>query len=262
MFNEHDLANRLSGRLVGNRVHFLKKVDSTNIYASGLAKAGAPEGTVVIADCQTKGKGRMNRVWQSPPGRNIYTSIVLRPSIETAMAPKITLVAGVAVAGLLSEYCPEGVTLKWPNDVQIGGKKICGILTEMKTSGGKVDFVIVGIGINIRMKKKDFHGEFRDNSTSLIEEVGRDISRSDLTVELYGFMERWYKEFLAVGFGPIKDEWLKYAGIIGKDIKVVLRDDIQEGKAVGIDDYGALLIFDEKDKIKRVIAGDVSLVEN
>ncbi|MDO9528233.1 MAG: biotin--[acetyl-CoA-carboxylase] ligase [Syntrophales bacterium] len=262
MLNEHDLANRLSGRLIGNRVHFLKEVDSTNIYASRLAVAGAPEGTVVIADCQTKGKGRMDRVWQSPPGSNIYTSIILRPSVETAMAPQITLVAGVAVAGFLSEYCPEDVTLKWPNDVQIGGKKICGILTEMKTSSGKVDFVIVGIGINVRIKKEDFHKEFRDNSTSLIEEVGRDISRFDFTIRLYGSLEKWYKRFLSEGFGPIRDEWTKYAGIIGKDIKVVLRDDIQAGKAVGIDEYGALLIFDEKEKIKRVIAGDVSLVEN
>jgi BirA family biotin operon repressor/biotin-[acetyl-CoA-carboxylase] ligase len=262
MFNEHNLANRLSGRLIGERVHFLKEVDSTNIYASRLARAGAPEGTVVIADCQTKGKGRMDRVWQSPPGSNIYTSIILRPSIETAMAPQITLVAGVAVAVFLSEYCPEDVTLKWPNDVQIGGKKISGILTEMKTSGGKVDFVIVGIGINVMMKKEDFHREFRDNSTSLSEELVRDISRFDFTIRLYDSLEKWYKEFLSGGFGPIRDEWIKYAGIIVKNIRVVLRDGVQTGKAVGIDEYGALLIFDEKEKTKRVIAGDVSLVEN
>jgi len=112
------------------------------------------------------------------------------------------------------------------------------------------------------MKKEDFHKEFRDNSTSLSEEVGRDISRFDFTIRLYDSLEKWYKKFSSEGFGPIRDEWTKYAGIIGKNIRVVLRDDIQAGKAVGIDEYGALLIFDEKEKIKRVIAGDVSLVEN
>ncbi|MBE9547384.1 MAG: biotin--[acetyl-CoA-carboxylase] ligase [Proteobacteria bacterium] len=259
MFNEHDIADRLSGRLIGNRVHFLREVDSTNIYASRLAMEGAPDGTVVIADCQTKGKGRMGRVWQSPPERNIYTSIILRPAIEPAVAPQITLVTGVAVAELFSEYCPKDVTLKWPNDVQIKGKKVCGILTEMRTSGEKIDFVIVGIGINIGMKKEEFHEEFRDSSTSLSEEVGTDISRLDFAVKLYASFERWYERFLSEGFIPVKDAWMKYSGIIGKDIKITLRDDIQAGKAVGIDEYGALLILNGKNRTRRIMAGDVSL---
>ncbi len=258
-FNEHDIADRLSGRFIGNRVHFLREVDSTNIYAFKLAREGAPDGTVVIADCQTKGKGRMSRTWQSPPGRNIYTSIILRPSVEPAVAPQITLASGVAVAELLSEYCPADVTLKWPNDVLIKGKKACGILTEMRTAGEQVDFVIVGIGVNIGMKKDEFHEEFRDSSTSLNEEVGKNVSRLDFAIRLYESLEKWYNKFLSEGFSPIKDEWLKYSGIIGKNIKVALRDDIQVGEAIGIDEYGALLILNGEKRTRRVIAGDVSL---
>src|SRR5512136_1273487 len=129
-FNERTLADRLSEKRIGNYIRFFEEIESTNDAAFRLAESGVPEGTVVIADCQTKGKGRLKRQWQSPPGCNIYTSIVLRPAIDPVFAPQITLMTGVAVADLLSGYCPENVTLKWPNDVQIRGKKICGVLTE------------------------------------------------------------------------------------------------------------------------------------
>ena len=159
MIEEQRLRKSLSGRLVGQNVIYLKTVDSTNECAFGLAKNGVSEGTVVIlADEQTRGKGRLQRVWQSPPGLNIYTSVILRPPIKPAVAPRITLMAGVAVAELLSQCHVKGVSLKWPNDVQIGGRKVCGILTEMKVIGDRVDFVIVGIGLNVNMRKEDFHG--------------------------------------------------------------------------------------------------------
>ena len=147
-FNEQNLAVRLSGKRIGSNIHFFTEVESTNDVLLKLARGGAPHGTVVIAESQTKGKGRLSRQWQSPPGCNIYASIALRPSIKPVYAPQITLMAGVAVADLLSGYCTGGITLKWPNDVQIGGKKVCGILAEMSASDeGRVDFIVVGIGI-------------------------------------------------------------------------------------------------------------------
>lgn len=261
-FDEQKLAGRLSGRFIGREVYFLREVDSTNIYALNLARKGAPEGVVVIADCQTNGKGRLGRKWQSPPGKNIYTSIILRPSIDPSVAPQITLIAGVAVARLLSLYCPGDVALKWPNDVQIRGKKICGILTEMRMRSGRVDFVIVGIGINIGMKKEEFSEELKDCATSLIEETGKNISRFDFAVGLYDSFETWYKNFLSGGFNPIREEWLKYSCIIGKNMRISLMTGLEEGKAIGIDDQGALLIFDEEKGTKRIIAGDVSLMED
>ncbi|HVO67447.1 MAG TPA: biotin--[acetyl-CoA-carboxylase] ligase [Syntrophales bacterium] len=261
-FNERNLADRLSEKRIGNNIQFFKEVESTNDVASRLAKSGAPEGTVVIADCQTKGKGRLKRQWQSPPGCNIYTSIVLRPAIDPMFAPQITLMTGVAVADLLSVYCPENVTLKWPNDVQIRGRKVCGILTEMSASAAKgVDFIIVGIGINVNIERVDFDESFRDIATSLKEEAGSEISRLDLTVKLFDNLENVYTRMLAEGFGFLKDMWLRYSDMVGKRIQVVFNDDVQAGEVLGIDDFGALIIADENDVIRRVMAGDASIVK-
>ena len=261
-FNEQNLAIRLSGKRIGNNIHFFTEVESTNDVLFKLARDGAPHGTVVIAECQTKGKGRLNRQWQSPPGCNIYASIALRPAMEPVYAPQITLMTGVAVADLLSEYCPGAVTLKWPNDVQIRGKKVCGILAEMSASErGGVDFIVVGIGINVNIRKKDFDESIRNMATSLAEEAGHDISRLDLTVKLFDRFDDLYIRLLDSGFGSIKGAWLLYCDMVGKQARVIFKNDIESGKVLGIDDYGALVISDEKGVIKRLIAGDASVVK-
>ncbi|MEQ8254235.1 MAG: biotin--[acetyl-CoA-carboxylase] ligase, partial [Smithellaceae bacterium] len=132
-WNEDFLRKSLTGKLIGHKLYYVPQTGSTNDDAYLLGVEGMPEGTVVLADSQTSGKGRMARVWHSPAGSNIYTSIVLRPSLQPADAPQISLVAGVAVAELLEGYCSGRVELKWPNDVLVGGRKICGILAQMKT---------------------------------------------------------------------------------------------------------------------------------
>lgn len=258
--SDDDLSTITAGGTIGREIFFLHEVDSTNIYASKLARDGMPEGVVVIADCQKRGKGRLNRVWQSPPGKNIYTSIILRPSITPHFAPQLTLTAGVAVAELLSQYCPGTVMLKWPNDVQINMKKICGILTEMRIKHGKIDFIIVGMGININMRKEEFQEEFRESSTSLKEETGKLISRIDFANKIYRTFENWYKTYLDEGFGPIREAWLGYSGILNKNITVNYKHEVHHGVVIGVDEYGALLLFDEKSETKRILAGDVSLI--
>jgi BirA family transcriptional regulator, biotin operon repressor / biotin---[acetyl-CoA-carboxylase] ligase len=260
-FNEKNLAIRLSGRRIGNNIRFFPEVESTNDVLFKLARDGAPHGTVVIAECQTKGKGRLNREWQSPPGCNIYASVVLRPPTEPLYAPQITLMTGVVVAELLSEYCTAEVTLKWPNDVLIRGKKVCGILAEMSSSEGGVDFVVVGIGINVNIRKNDFDESIRNTATSLAEETGRNISRLDLTAKLFDRFDEIYARFLDSGFGSIKNAWLSYCDMVGKQARVIFKNDIESGKVLGIDDFGALIISDEKGKTKRVIAGDASVVK-
>ena len=261
-FNEQNLAIRLSGKRIGNNIHFFTEVESTNDVLFELARGGAPHGTVVVAECQTKGKGRLNRQWQSPPGCNIYASIALRPPMEPVYAPQITLMTGVAVADLLSEYCTGAVTLKWPIDVQIRGKKVCGILAEMSASARYgVDFIVVGIGINVNIRKNDFDESIRNMATSLTEETGHNISRLDLTVKLFDRFDDLYTRLLKSGFGSIKDAWLAYCDMVGKQARVIFNDDVESGKVLGIDDFGALVISDEKGKIKRVVAGDASLVK-
>ena len=262
-FNEQNLTARLLEKRIGNRIHFFQAVDSTNDVAFQLALGGAPEGTAVIAEAQTRGKGRLKRQWQSPPGCNLYISIVLRPEIDPVLAPQITLTTGVAVADLLSLYCPGDVTLKWPNDVQIRGKKVCGILTEMNASAAnRVNFVIVGIGVNVNIERADFDESFRDIATSLKEEVGSKISRLDLTVKLFDNLEHLYTLLHKDGFGSIKDMWLTYSNMVGRQIRVVFNDNVQAGEVHGIDDFGALIISDENEVIRRVIAGDASIVKD
>jgi BirA family biotin operon repressor/biotin-[acetyl-CoA-carboxylase] ligase len=261
--NEQNLAIRLSEKRIGNCLHFFKEVGSTNDAAFQLALGGAHEGTVVIAESQTMGKGRLKRQWQSPPGCNIYTSIVLRPAIDPVFAPQITLMSGVAVADVLSEYCPSGITLKWPNDVQIRGRKVCGILTEMSvTAAKKINFVVVGIGVNVNIKRIDFDESFRDIATSLKEETGCEVSRLDLTEKAFDNIEHLYSLLLKEGFGSIKDMWLKHSDMVGKQIKVVFNDNIQAGEVHGIDDFGALIISDENEIIRRVMAGDASIMKD
>ncbi|MDI6775684.1 MAG: biotin--[acetyl-CoA-carboxylase] ligase [Syntrophales bacterium] len=259
-FSEDILRDLLSRKLIGSSVHFFREVASTNDVAFKLALKGASEGTVVVADAQTKGRGRLSRAWQSPAGCNLYTSIIIRPPTEPARASQITLMAGVAVAELLSFYCPS-VTLKWPNDVQVGGKKVTGILAEMRTSGKGIDFIIVGIGININMKRDAFGEAIQDIATSLREETGGDISRLDLTVKLYDSFERWYKRYIREGFDPIRDMWLKYDIIKGRHIQVMSGDEVQRGEVVGIDGDGSLLLLNENNITRRIIAGDVSIIK-
>lgn len=257
-FNGETLARLLSEKLIGRRVHFFREVDSTNDVAFKLALKGATEGTVVVADAQMKGKGRLGRVWQSPAGCNLYTSIIIRPSLEPARASQITLMAGVAVAELLSLYCSE-VALKWPNDIQIGGKKVAGILTEMRASGEGIDFIIVGIGINVNMRRGESAASIRDISTSLKEEGGVDIPRVDLTVKLYDSFASWYARYMREGFDPIREAWLKY-NTEARHVQVTSGDELQKGEVVGIDGYGALLLLDENKIVRRIIAGDVSII--
>jgi BirA family biotin operon repressor/biotin-[acetyl-CoA-carboxylase] ligase len=257
-FDGRHLTERLEGRLFGKRVHFLREVDSTNLCAAEMAQGGAEEGEVVVSEHQRKGRGRLGRSWQSPPGVNLYASFVLRPRIPAAVAPQITLTAGVAVAEALSTYCAQGVTLKWPNDVQIGGRKVCGILAEMRLKGREVDFVIVGIGINVNIRREDFDPAFRDTSTSLREELGREISRLDVAVRMFNCFETWYGTFIKDGFQTVRGRWLTCAGILRKEIEVRSGDELQTGRVLGIDDEGALLL-EAQGKVRRVIAGDVIL---
>ncbi|MBA4396024.1 MAG: biotin--[acetyl-CoA-carboxylase] ligase [Syntrophus sp. (in: bacteria)] len=259
-FTQETLSAHLKRNPFIAEAHYFETVGSTNTIACHLALAGAREGEVVVADAQTKGRGRLDRVWQSPPGINLYTSLILRPRIEPAMAPQITLMAGVAVAELFSDCCPGGVTIKWPNDVLIGGRKACGILTEMKAAAGSLDFIILGIGLNINMDREDFDPSLRETATSLKIQTGKTLHRLDMISKLFDLIEKWYKVFLDAGFPGLREAWLRYADILGKRINVVYKDESQTGIVTGIDDDGTILMQREDGVAERVIAGDVHIL--
>lgn len=260
-FDAKDLQSRLTGRKIGCPLHYRETVDSTNRIALELAQAGAPEGTVVLADRQTAGRGRMQRSWQSPPGCNLYLSIILRPTIPQQEASQITLMTGLAAAEAVSESCPEGrVGIKWPNDILIGGRKVCGILAEARTDRGKIDSVVVGIGLNVNMEKADFDPSHRETATSLREETGRDHSREEVLLSLCGRFEQRYGLFLRDGFAPVREGWLARAEMTGKRIRVLFGDEMREGMFAGIDRDGALLIADERGVVSRITAGDATII--
>lgn len=252
------LEKRCAGRLIGRKIHYREAIDSTNTLALKLAREGAAEGELVLADHQLSGRGRLpGRSWQSPPGRNIYFSVILRPRFEPERAPSMTIMAGVAVARALSEYCPGEVRLKWPNDVQIRGRKAAGILTEMRVSRGRIDCVIIGIGVNILMDREEFDESIRDRAISVKEAAVEPVQREEVALRMFRSLETWYSRYLEDGFPPVREEWLSFSGILGKYVEIIDRGARETGTVIGIDEEGCLLLRDGGGSVSRIITGDV-----
>ncbi len=260
-WDERLLKEKLIDKLIGHKLYYFPEIGSTNDEAFRLGMVGAPEGTVVIADSQTKGRGRMQRVWHSPAGSNIYTSLILRPHLPPAVAPQISLVAGVAVAELLEQYCPGKIELKWPNDVLVKSKKICGILAQMKTAAEDVDFVVVGIGINVNIRENQFPAEIREIATSLSLEAGQEISRQELIISLYENFAKWYKKLLQNGFAAIKEKWLNLAPMIGQNVQIMFQKEKVIGKALDLAEDGSLIILTARNEEINISAGDATILK-
>jgi BirA family biotin operon repressor/biotin-[acetyl-CoA-carboxylase] ligase len=258
--NQEKLKRSLAGKFIGHQLHYYEEIGSTNDEAFLLGLSGAPEGTALIANKQSAGKGRMKRVWHSPAGSNIYTSIILRPKIESAKAPQISILAGVAVADVLESYCPDRIKLKWPNDVLIDGKKVCGILSQIKTAASEVDFIVLGIGINVNISYSQFPKEICNLATSLAIETGREISRQELIISLYENLGKWYKHLMQDGFGRVKEKWLSMSPMIGELVQVMFQEEAVSGKAIGIDEDGSLILLATGNKELKVSAGDATIV--
>ncbi len=259
-FDAQALRSRLNDKRIGGLLRYHETADSTNRLAAELAREGAPEGTVVLADRQTAGRGRLQRIWQSPPGCNLYLSLILRPAVDPSDLAQITLLTGVAVADAIAAVCPDGVGIKWPNDILIRGRKVCGILTEMRTFEGR-RVLIVGIGLNVNIRRNDFDPDHRDTATSLREETGRDHSREDLVFSLCERFERWYETYLREGFSPIREGWLTRSRMAGKPVRILFGKEILEGTMAGIDRDGALLLGDERGEVRRILAGDATILK-
>lgn len=263
-FNEIEIASNLKTSYIGRNISFHASLNSTNDTAKELAAHGAEQGFAVVADSQKKGKGRLGRRWESPEGVNIYTSVILRPNISPMFAPQLTLVAAVAVAETIAKHlktdtdCKLEPAVKWPNDILINSKKVAGILTEMSSEMDKINFIIIGIGVNVNMTKKMLPEDLRAIATSLKEDIGKEISRTDFIQTLYLNMETCYKRYLKDGFAPVRKAWTGYFKMAGNMVKVKDMNNIREGIAIGIDADGALLLREESGNIIRIISGDVS----
>lgn len=230
------------------RMHYFPEIGSTMDAARELAKKGAREGTIVIAEAQTRGRGRLSREWLSPEG-GIYFTIVLRPRISPAYAPRINLMASVAVAATIRKLFGLRAELKWPNDVLIEGKKVCGILAEMDAEMDVVNFVNVGIGINANNSVT----QFEETATSLKDMLGRKISRKELLSQL--IMETERRQPLLMKDGLL-EEWKEMSATLNKDVRIMSLGEEVIGQAIDINGTGALMVRVEDGSLRTVLVGD------
>lgn len=254
------ISDHLSGALIGVNLVYFKETASTNSDAFRMAEEGAVEGSVVLADAQTAGKGRRGRTWASPSGTNLYCSVVLRPHIMPHEAPQLTFLSAVAVARTIERTTGLAPEIKWPNDVLIQGKKVAGLLNEMSAETDGINFVILGIGINLNMAPAQFPPDLRYPATSLLIECGHRVDRSTAAACLMAELDLMYGDFLQRGFAPVRDEWQSRCNASGRQVMVT--DCGQEpvvGMFAGIDEDGALLL-DVAGVRQRILSGDVRVV--
>ena len=247
----------LRTRWIGKTIHYFRTVDSTNAQAYQLALRGAGEGEIVIAESQEKGRGRLGRHWFSPPFRNLYLSVILRPKMPPHQAPLITLMAAVATAEAIEKTSGLHPMMKWPNDLLMKGRKLAGLLNEIHSETDRIHFVILGIGVNLNTDERTFSKEIRTFATSLKRETGKTVSRKIFLQHLLQALEKWYDVFHRQGGSPILQAWRNWAQVGGRQVRITSFGEQITGKAVDVDSDGALILETAKGQRKRIVAGDV-----
>jgi BirA family transcriptional regulator, biotin operon repressor / biotin---[acetyl-CoA-carboxylase] ligase len=247
----------LDTALIGRDILFLEETDSTNLRAHEQGEAGGGDGLVIIADRQTAGKGRLGRQWESPSGVNLYASVLLRPSFLPRQAPQLTFLSAVAVARAVQEVSGLTARVKWPNDVLVGGRKIAGLLNEMSAETERINYVILGIGVNLNMRAEQFPVDLRYPATSVLLENGAPVSRTVFARSLLRHLDSLYALYLAEGFLPLRHAWEAHFDLVGREVEVDFRGTILRGLVDGIDAEGALLLRREDGQVEKVLAGDV-----
>ena len=256
IYNETTIADQIHTKWAGKTVHFARETDSTNLWIKRLAKEGASEGTLALAEFQSAGRGRLGRSWEVPEGTSVMMSILLRPKFEPQYAPTLTLVMGMAVAKAVKSLGFD-VSIKWPNDVVVSHKKICGILTEMGVRDGKIDYAVIGVGINVNIK--EFPEEMADKATSLYLESGREFDRSQIPGLVMEAFEKYYEKFASTcDLSGLKEEYESILANYNQPVRVLAKEPY-EGVARGITDGGELLVEKTDGTIVAVSAGEVSV---
>ncbi len=255
-----EISTGLTFKRIGTNIICYQEVDSTNVNAFQLAENGEKEGTVIVADSQRRGKGRLGRDWESPAGVNIYCSIILRPDIFPLNAFQLTFLSAVAVARTIENISVLKTVIKWPNDILINGRKVAGLLNEMSAETEKVNFLILGIGVNLNMRNEQFPDTLRHPSSSLFIESGLVYARNVFLRRLLAELDELYDDYLSNGYQNIRNEWQARCNLIGRKIKVDCNGIILIGDVIGTDDFGALLLKVDDGSSTRILAGDVSLI--
>lgn len=257
ILSAHEIQFKLKTKFMGQKIHAFDSVSSTMDEAFILGMKGEPEGTIVCSEAQTKGRGRLGRVWVSPKGKGIYCSIILRPKLPPTQMPYLTLTTAVALAEAIKKITKIQPTIKWPNDLMIGNKKLAGILTELRAEVDQVNFVIVGIGLNVNATTN----QILDTATSLKNELQASVNRIELFQEILRSMEKWYAKVLKGNFEDVIKYSRKNSTTLKQQVRISDATGTFEGKAIDIDKDGGLIIRLSNGKTVKKIAGDVLLIK-
>lgn len=258
---EERIQKGLNTVIVGRRVYSFNVLKSTNDYAFRLAEEGAEEGIVVVAEQQTAGRGRFGRTWYSPPRVGLWFSIMLRPEMAPWEAPRITLVAALAAARSVCRVTGLPAVLKWPNDVLINTRKACGILTELSAEAERINFVVIGIGVNVNQIETDFPPDIRRGATSLRIECGHTVSRLRLLQTLLAELESAYSQMMDAGFASLRGDIKSTSCLLNRMVSVRVKNRTYRGHVRDITEQGGLVVHCANGRTEHIIAGDVNLID-
>ena len=248
------LSSQLSGCTVGREIHLLKTLESTMDEAKRLAENGVSEGTVVIAEEQTVGRGRFDRSWVSEPGKDLLLSVAFRP--DAAQAPYINMAAALSVCSTVGQATGLTTTIKWPNDVKLAGRKVSGILVESTVSRADIEFTVVGVGLNVNSNPASVR-EIAETATSMYRETGITFDRTDTLIQVLRELDRRYA--LIKAGQSMRQEWAAQLETLGRNVVVRWQDNTEEGTATGVDEMGNLILTKADGTTKSVVAGEVTL---
>jgi BirA family biotin operon repressor/biotin-[acetyl-CoA-carboxylase] ligase len=261
LLRPRELREGLKTSCIGQgEIRYFDRTDSTNLRAKAMAADGAPEGTLVIAEEQTQGRGRRGRDWFSPPGAGIYLSLIIRPAILPQEAPRFALLTAAAVAAAVRDTTTVEARIKWPNDILAGGRKLGGILTELSMDMDKVEYMIIGMGINVNLDREDFPPGLRELGTSMRMELGRLLPRLPLARAILERFEETYGEYQRHGFASIRRRWQSFTDMIGRTVAVDAMGRRFTGEVTDFDEDGYLVIRERNGGPMRLFSGDVSFI--
>lgn len=254
-----DISSQLSSDcLIGRRIHVYKETTSTNEIADKLARGGAPNGTVVMAENQTSGKGRLGRSWASRDGKSLLFSIILYPDVSAEEVSKLTLLTAWSITKCLRTLTSKPFEIKWPNDIFYQGKKVAGILTELRADMDKVHYTIVGVGMNVQQTMDDFPKEIQESAASLYQVTGSNLIRSSLSANLFEYLSEALVAYKNEGFERILSDLKSFSCTLGKWIELRVGNNVYSGRAESIDSSGGLLVRTESGKLKNFNGGEVT----
>lgn len=258
IYGQNELSSRIKSQWAGRRLHYFDSLGSTNAQAKLEAEAGAAHGTLVVTDMQTAGRGRRGRDWSSPAGTNVYFTLILRPDCEPDQASMLTLVMALAVAKGIAQVTGLQADIKWPNDIVVNGKKVCGILTEMSLEQDYIQYLVTGVGINVR--RQDFAPDIVNKATALEMEGAGSVNRAELIAAIMKAYEESYQVFQATGsLAKLRDSYDSMLVNRGRQVVILDPKGDYEGIARGIDDAGQLLVELPSGEVVEVYAGEVSV---